>query len=69
MTGVPATFVAVAPEVFAKSGAPQEFVETMTWFREYGYYNGDDLKESVEIVPDAHTWEQWLRASGWRVTA
>jgi hypothetical protein len=43
----------------------KELIQTFQWFREFGYYNGEDISETKKIYPHMTTFEQWLQKSGW----
>jgi len=46
-----------------------EIRETIKWFNQYGYYNNEDISEARKIYPAMKTFEQWLRATNFRLSA
>ena len=55
------------PELVADDLHAQEILGMVNYAAEYGYFRQDrDLEWSRSIDPEALTWEQFLRATGWR---
>ena len=55
------------PELVADDLHAQEILGMVNYAVEYGYFRQDrDLEWSRSIDPEALTWEQFLRATGWR---
>lgn len=54
------------PEFIQNEGLVQEIFGMVQYAVEYGYFRQDrDLEWSRKINPDALTWEQFLRTTGW----
>jgi len=62
-TGKPSKFVSLPLDV-VKKFAGEEVANTFKWIGEYGYYNGEDISESVKVYPKATTTEQYFKKSG-----
>jgi len=60
-----AQFNSITSEVFASYGASEEFVHMMKWFDKFGYFNGEDISESVVLAgSNINTLEKWFKKSG-----
>jgi len=69
VTGLPARYVYVAPEEWAKFTFPgaKELAEMFGWFNEFTYYGPHaDLSLGKKINPKLKTWEEYLKITGWK---
>lgn len=69
VTGVPSRIQHVPLEQFAKAPFPgaAEMAQMFGWFTEYTYFGAaDPMEYRAKAYPNAKSWEQWLRASGWK---
>jgi uncharacterized protein YbjT (DUF2867 family) len=68
VTGIPAKYVAVPTDVWAKYPFPgaKEVAEMFAWFNEFTYFGPHDFTIGKKANPNLKTWEQYLKVSGWK---
>jgi uncharacterized protein YbjT (DUF2867 family) len=60
-TGKKYSFYPATRETLAGYGVPEEFLIMFDWFREYGYYNGEDISENVKTFKGLTTLEDYAQ--------
>jgi uncharacterized protein YbjT (DUF2867 family) len=63
VTGKSSKFVPLPYDV-VKKFMGEELANNFKWIEDYGYYNGEDISESVKVYPKATTTEQYFKKRG-----